>query len=312
LPAARRQRLRQTREPGQTRSTGNIAYTISGHACGFPHRRRPRLSAAPTILVFDSGLGGLSVFSALVVARPDARYVYVADDAVFPYGALAPQALIDRVMLVMARMLPEYAPDLVVIACNTASTLVLEPLRARFTMPFVGTVPAIKPAAALSKTGVFSVLATPGTVRRDYTHDLIIRFAAESRVTLVGAPRLAALAEAHLRGEPVDDADLLAEIQPAFVDHDGKHTDTVVLACTHYPLLRERLEQIAPWPVMWIDPAPAIARRVVQLIGEPAADYGPQRHHALFTSAGPVPEALGRMLRGRGFDAVTVAALGPA
>jgi glutamate racemase len=222
---------------------------------------------SPTILVFDSGLGGLTVFGPVAAARPDARFVYVADDAAFPYGRLGPDALIARVLGVMERLVAAYTPDLVVIACNTASTLVLPHLRARFAMPFVGTVPAIKPAAELSRSRMFTVLATPGTVARDYTHDLIRSYAGDCSVNLVGATRLASLAEAHLRGEPVSDADILAEIAPCFVTDGARRTDVVTLSCTHYPLLAERLAALSPWPVTWLDPAPAIARRVTALIG---------------------------------------------
>src|SRR5215208_617033 len=174
----------------------------------------PRMSPRPIILVFDSGVGGLTVFSELAKARPDARYVYAADDAGFPYGRLSEAALVARVLVVMERLIAQHAPDLLVIACNTASTLVLEPLRKRFDIPFVGTVPAIKPAAEQSRSKRVTVLATPGTVARDYTRGLIETYAAGCRVTLVGSQRLAGLAEAQLAGSPPADADLLAELEP--------------------------------------------------------------------------------------------------
>ena len=151
-------------------------------------------------LVFDSGLGGLTVLRELARARPDLVLVYAADDAAFPYGRLGDGELVDRVCKVMERLIAEVKPDLVVIACNTASTLVLPVLRARFAIPFVGTVPAIKPACERSKTKRVSVLATPGTVRRDYTQELIREFAGDCKVTLVGSERLASLAESALRG----------------------------------------------------------------------------------------------------------------
>ena len=220
----------------------------------------------PTILVFDSGFGGLTVLREIVLARPDAHYVYLADDAVFPYGALPEETLIARMMMLMERYIAAIEPDLVVIACNTASTLVLPPLRARFAMPFVGTVPAIKPAALLSRSQMISVLATPGTVARDYTRELISEHARDCAVELVGCARLASLAEAHLRGEARDDDAILAEIAPAFVMKRDRCTDTIVLACTHYPLLIDALKRVAPWPVGWVDPAPAIARRVGALL----------------------------------------------
>ena len=143
----------------------------------------------------------------------------------FPYGRLGEERLVARVLAVMDRLIARHAPDLVVIACNTASTLVLGPLRARFEVPFVGTVPAIKPAALQSRSKRITVLATPGTVARDYTRDLIGTYAAGCRVTLVGSRRLAALAEAHLAGEAPADAELSAEIEPCFVD-DGAAAPT--------------------------------------------------------------------------------------
>ncbi len=226
----------------------------------------------PTILVFDSGLGGLTVLGRATRACPAAHIVYAADDAGFPYGRLSEEELVARVLAVMERLVARFHPDLAVIACNTASTLVLPALRARFAIPFVGTVPAIKPAAAATRSGLISVLATPGTVARDYTRELIETYAAGHHVTLVGATRLAGLAEQALKGETVDDAVLRAEIAPCFVETDGRRTDIVTLSCTHYPLLLERMKRLAPWPVEWIDPAPAIARRVADLL--PAARDG--------------------------------------
>jgi glutamate racemase len=223
-----------------------------------PHR--------PTILIFDSGLGGLTVHAEIVKALPGARYVYIADDAAFPYGRLTPEICSARVVHVIGHMIARFSPDIAVIACNTASTVALPALRAAFAIPFVGTVPAVKPAAALSQSRMISILGTPGTVSREYTHDLIIEHAADCRVSLVGAPNLARLAEAHLRGEAVSDADVLAEIAPCFKEKDGTRTDAIALACTHYPLLLDVYRRVAPWEVTWVDPAPAIARRVVTLL----------------------------------------------
>jgi glutamate racemase len=243
----------------------------------------------PTILVFDSGLGGLTVFREVAAARPDARYVYVADDAFFPYGGHGETELVSRLLALIGELIKRHRPDLVVIACNTASTLVLPQLRARFTVPFVGTVPAIKPACSESVTRRVSVLGTEATVSREYTHALIRDFANGADVTLVGSAKLAAFAEAELQGAPVEDAAIAREIAPCFVDDGGRRTDTVVLACTHYPLLLRRLEQLAPWPVRFIDPAPAIARRVVDLIGPPTQSKAPPAQ-IVFTS-GKKPSA---------------------
>jgi len=249
----------------------------------------------PTILVFDSGLGGLTVFREVKAARPDARFVYVADDTFFPYSGRSEAELVDRMLPLMGKLIEQHRPDLVVIACNTASTLVLSHLRARFTVPFVGTVPAIKPACAASRSKRVSVLGTEATVSREYTRALIRDFANGAEVTLVGSAKLAALAEAELRGEPVEDAAIAQEIAPCFRDDGSRRTDTVVLACTHYPLLLARLERLAPWPVSFIDPAPAIARRVVDLLGPPVADAGPAAR-IVFTSGKPPSKTLAAAL----------------
>jgi glutamate racemase len=244
----------------------------------------------PTILVFDSGLGGLTVLREIVKARPDAHYVYVADDAFFPYGQHSEDAIIARVVPLIGELIAAHAPDLVVIACNTASTLVMSHLRSAYKVPFVGTVPAIKPACANSRTKRVSVLGTKGTVEREYTHALIRDFGGGCQVTLVGSADLAALAEAALGGVEVSDSEIVAELAPCFVgagDDASVRTDTVVLACTHYPLLMDRLVRLAPWPVDWIDPAPAIARRVVNLLGRADGDAGDAGAEMIFTSGRP-------------------------
>ncbi len=251
---------------------------------------------AATILVFDSGLGGLTVFREVAKARPDARYLYVADDAFFPYGGHGEAELNARVLALMGELIAAHRPDLVVIACNTASTLVLPRLREAYRVPFVGTVPAIKPACAISVSKRVTVLGTDATVSREYTHALIRDFGNGSDVALVGSARLAAFAEAELGGTPVADALIAQEIAPCFVDADGRRTDTVVLACTHYPLLLERLERLAPWPVTFIDPAPAIARRVLDLAGPGTVAEAPSPARIVFTSGREPPPALAAAL----------------
>jgi glutamate racemase len=259
------------------------------------------MAPAPTVLVFDSGLGGLTVLREIVRARPDAAIVYVADDAFFPYGAHGEAALVARVVPLIGDLIAEHAPALIVIACNTASTLVLPHLRERYTVPFVGTVPAIKPACAATKSKRVSVLGTQATVKREYTRALIRDFGQGCDVTLVGSARLAAIAEGALRGEAVDEAAIAEEIAPCFVDDGGRRTDIITLACTHYPLLLSSFERLAPWPVAWIDPAPAIARRVVDLAGKPtAAASRPGR--AIFTSARAPTPALATALAGFGLS----------
>lgn len=222
----------------------------------------------PRILLFDSGMGGLTVARAVARQMPQARLVYAADNAAFPYGAWKEKDLIQRIITVIGRLIETVKPDVVVIACNTASTIALAELRAAFRVPFVGTVPAIKPAAAQTKTGVIGVLATPGTVSREYTHSLIHTYAYHCKVILHGAPRLAEMAERKLKGHGVDMNDLRDEVAPVFRTRDGGKTDVVVLGCTHYPLLTDDIAQVAPWAVTYIDPAPAIARRTADIVEE--------------------------------------------
>lgn len=259
----------------------------------------------PRVIVFDSGLGGLTVLAEIVKARPDVDYVYAADDARFPYGEMGEGELVHRVVEVVGELIAATKPDVVVIACNTASTLVLPPLRAAHpALSFVGTVPAIKPAAVASRSGLVSVLATPGTVARDYTQALIRDFAAGRQVELVGAPRLAGIAEQRLRGEPIDTEAVRREIAPCFVQNGERRTDKVVLACTHFPLLLDVFAEVSPWQVDFVDPAPAIARRVDALIGPPEAraakrgDLAP----ACFTSGRAPAPALQKALRRLGLE----------
>jgi glutamate racemase len=270
------------------------------------------VTRTPKILIFDSGLGGLTVYREIVRLRPNADCIYFADDAAFPYGALSEAGLIYRVQAVLDRAITEYAPDLVVIACNTASTLVLPPLRAAYpALPFVGTVPAIKPAAERSRSQMISVLATPGTVARDYTRALIATHAGHCHVTLVGSETLASLAEAEMKGEAIDDDEIAREMAPCFVTESSARTDTIVLACTHYPLLQDYFERLASWPVEWIDPAPAIARRADAVLRNKfqadAANQNTSEHRAIFTSGKRPPGSLEKALRKLGLTALDCA-----
>lgn len=218
------------------------------------------------VLIFDSGLGGLSIARALRVQVPDAELVYAADNAAFPYGDWAEAELADRICEIVVAIAGRADPDAVVIACNTASTLALDHLRHRSELPFIGTVPAIKPAASVSSTGIIGVLATPGTIERGYTRALVDTFASHRDVTLHACPRLAEFAEAALRGNRVDIASVAEEIRPAFTELDGLKTDVIVLGCTHYPLIQDLIIEAAPWPVTLIDPSAAIANRAEDIL----------------------------------------------
>lgn len=242
------------------------------------------------IIAFDSGIGGLTVLREARVLIPDRRFVYIADDAGFPYGDWEEEALKQRIVGLFAGFIQTYDPEIVIIPCNTASTLVLDDLRKAYpNVPFVGTVPAIKPAAERTSSGLISVLATPGTVKRAYTRDLIQSFATKCHVRLIGSQNLARIAEAHMRGDPIEEDAIRAEIEPCFYEKDGKRTDIVVLACTHYPFLANVFRRLAPWPVDWLDPAEAIARRALSLLKPNGTGTEPEHGDdiAVFTSGSP-------------------------
>ena len=211
------------------------------------------------ILIFDSGMGGLTVASAIRAELPEAELVYAADSAAFPYGAWREEPLVARIETVVARLIDEIEPDAVVIACNTASTLALPQLRSRHRLPFIGTVPAIKPAAAQTQSRIIGVLATPGTVGREYTQALIHTYAFHCRVILHGAPQLAEMAEARLAGAAPDLAGIGREIAPVFRVIDGERTDVVVLGCTHYPLLKEAIRKVTSGKLFLVDSAESCA-----------------------------------------------------
>ena len=222
------------------------------------------ISSPPKVLIFDSGVGGLSILQEVRRRLPACRYVYACDNRAFPYGTKTEEELVERVDLVLKALIGEIDPDIVVIACNTASTVALPRIRSHFQRPVVGVVPAIKPAARLSANGVIGLLATPGTVNRPYTQWLIDEFATHCTVVRLGSSRLVEIAEARLRGENPDPDELRSIIAPLF---EAPALDVVVLACTHFPLLREELAQAAPRAVQWIDSGEAIARRVESFVG---------------------------------------------
>jgi glutamate racemase len=243
----------------------------------------------PRILLFDSGMGGLTVATAVRSQLPEAHLIYAADNAAFPYGAWKEDDLIKRIVHVMGALIDAVRPDIVVIACNTASTIAMIPVRRAYALPFVGTVPAIKPAAAITKSNVIGVLATPGTVAREYTHSLVHTYAFHCKVMLHGAKHLAEIAERKLKGHAPDSRELLAEISPVFQEQRGARTDVVVLGCTHYPLLLEDIKAVAPWEVTYVDPASAIARRTEDVLGDATIKQQPpsaiERDTVILTSA---------------------------
>jgi glutamate racemase len=219
------------------------------------------------ILFFDSGVGGLSVLAPTRELLPNAPIIYAADSAGFPYGKRSEAEIASRVPALLGRLVERYHPRLAVIACNTASTIALEHVRWALDLPVVGTVPAIKPAAEISKTRVIGVLGTQATVRQPYVDDLAARFASDCTLIRHGSPKLVELAEAKLASEVIGVDAVRAAAQPMFDAPDGDRIDTVVLACTHFPLLAEELSAAFPH-VTYVDGGPGIARRIVYLTRE--------------------------------------------
>lgn len=241
------------------------------------------------LLIFDSGVGGLSVLGEIARLMPAAPIVYAADSAGFPYGTRAVHEIEARVPALLGRLAERYDPALVVIACNTASTIALNGVRAALDLPVVGTVPAIKPAAALSKTRVIGVLGTEATVVQPYVDRLAAEFAADCTVIRHGSAALVELAEAKLRGEPAD-AEAYRAIMAGLLDQpDGDRIDTVALACTHFPLVREELDAANPRALTFVDGAAGIARRTQWLTRDLAWPDAPFEGRVVVT--GPLEAA---------------------
>lgn len=220
------------------------------------------------ILFFDSGMGGLSVLAPTARLLPQAPLVYVADSAGFPYGTRSEAEIAARVPALLGRLAERYDPRLIVIACNTASTIALQHVRAALDIPIVGTVPAIKPAALLSKTRVIGVLGTQATVRQPYVDDLAARFAGDCIVLRHGSADLVAMAEASLGGTAPDPTRLAAVLDGLLGQDGGDRLDVIVNACTHFPLLEAELAAAAPRPLAFVDGGAGIARRVASLTAD--------------------------------------------
>jgi len=259
-----------------------------------------------TAIVFDSGVGGLSVFDCIAATLPGLRLLYVADNAYFPYGTKEEGALVARVRDLLFGLTERLHPDLIVVACNTASTVALPALRDALAVPIVGTVPAIKPAAQASVSRVIGLLGTPGTVKRQYTQALIAEFAPDCTVLRHGSAELVEMAERKLRGESIAPSAIDRALAGLIGQPGGERMDTVVLACTHFPLLAAELAAGAPQPLRWIDSGAAIARRVASLLdgtASPRADT-PPRHGAVFTARTPAVEKLRPALSLRGLGEI--------
>jgi glutamate racemase len=254
------------------------------------------MNPAAPLLFFDSGVGGLSVLGPTRTRLPNAPIVYVADSAGYPYGKRSEKEIASRVPALLGRMVERFKPRLAVIACNTASTIALDHVRSALDLPVVGTVPAIKPAAELSKTRVIGVLGTEATVRQPYVDDLAARFAADCTVIRHGSPELVDLAEAKLAGEPVTAGDVRAAVQPMFDQPEADGMDVMVLACTHFPLLKEELAAAFP-RITTVDGGAGIARRIAYLTRDQPWPTSRMQDIALFTGAPPERPLLSALAR---------------
>jgi glutamate racemase len=235
------------------------------------------------LLIFDSGVGGLSVLGAIRALLPNAPIVYAADSAGYPYGTKSAAEIEARVPALLGRLAERFDPELIVIACNTASTVALAGVRAALDLPIVGTVPAIKPAASMSRSRTIGVLGTETTVRQPYVDRLSAEFASDCRVLRHGSAELVDLAEGELRGEAGDPEAYARILDGLFGQEGGESLDTIVLACTHFPLVEAQLAAAAPRPVTFVDGKEGIARRTAFLTSGRSWPDSPGEGIALFT-----------------------------
>lgn len=243
------------------------------------------LNQNPHILVFDSGIGGMGVVQALRSLAPSVHVDYLADTALFPYGEQPDAPLTERIVMLLKEMCQKLSPDLLIIACNTASTLALPAVRAALNLPVVGCVPPIRWAGRVSVSRTIGLLVTKATARRPYLHDLHHRFAADCRLIVHGSAHLAQLAEQAFRGETPSSEDVAFELTQLFSQEGGEKIDTIGLGCTHYTFLMPIFRRLnAAASIMWLDPAPAVAQHALsllsenfELISQPPQHTAPQR-----------------------------------
>ncbi|MBS0480657.1 MAG: glutamate racemase [Proteobacteria bacterium] len=263
------------------------------------------MDAAAPILVFDSGVGGLSVLAELRKALPAAPVIYAADNGGLPYGTKSEAEIAARVCGLLGRMSERFRPRLICIACNTASTIALGMVRDVLAVPIVGTVPAIKPAAAITRSGTIGLLGTAATIRQGYVDRLAAEFAGDKVLLRHAAGELVGAAEGKLRGQPLDPGVIARAVAGLRSQPGGTAIDTVVLACTHFPLLRDELAAGFGGDVAMIDGAAGIARRIAHLTRDQAfAPTAPD--FALFTRADADPDALLPALRHYGIARIEV------
>ncbi len=264
------------------------------------------MAQAGPILIFDSGVGGLSVLAPIRALLPSAPIVYAADSAGFPYGTKKAAEIAARVPALLGRLAERYDPSLIVIACNTASTIALDAVRAALDLPIVGTVPAIKPAAALSKTRAIGVLGTEATIVQPYVDRLAAEFAADCTIVRHGSAELVELVERKLRGEATEPEAYRRILDGLLSRPGGERIDTIVLACTHFPLVRAKLAAAAPRPLAFVDGNEGIARRTAWLARDRQLEWPDSAGSgvAIFTGPASVAEPYRAGLAGYGLSRI--------
>ena len=216
------------------------------------------------ILVFDSGSGSLPIADSIRGYLPTSELFLLADTEYFPYGEKSDEDLINRMQHILGEAVARLKPDILVLACNTASTIALDVLRQQFSIPIIGVVPAIKPAAKATKSGVIGLIATPATIKRQYTDDLITQFAADCKVILHGSTELVLMSEHYVETGTFDEAELKAILKP-FLDASAKERlDQIILGCTHFALLLDQIDALTPG-VAVVDSSDAIGRQVFRI-----------------------------------------------
>jgi len=239
------------------------------------------------VLIFDSGVGGFSVFQHIRQTLPGLESCYLMDNQLFPYGIQPDNILIERIVSLCDRACSLHDIDIVVIACNTASTLALPALRNKLKIPVIGVVPAIKTAATLSQSNHIALLATPATINRPYIDQLSKDHARNCQVTRIGSSDLVKLAEDYWFNNILDN-EALHEILSTSLDPKISTIDQMVLGCTHFPLIREHISKLYPH-VNLVDSGEAIARRVCFILQDLGHDIQPltqeTNQHTLLTTA---------------------------
>lgn len=258
----------------------------------------------PTILLYDSGMGGLTIYDEIRKVLPHAHYLYCFDNAFFPYSEKSETVLIERAVKIVQKIAEKRPLDMVVVACNTASTAVLPVLREYFDFPIVGTVPAIKPAASISESKTIGLLATKGTVSRPYVNELITKYAQDCIVEKIGTTDLVEIVEEKQRTGRVD----IARLQKVVEDWQEHSTlDTVILGCTHFPLIKKELQQILPKVKYFVDPGIGIAKRVLSLLEEGKCNQNNElANEAFCTSETSTFESKQQIMQDWGFNQLSV------